>query len=250
MQNILLHVCYIKLMHTIQKRVALRLPQNFALSRASNSSKLAACRCSLIRLCCSQFWRIWLQRFLCSASRAIFDIGSTSSNSLEVRVWLGNGSGHRSTRLGSGRGIERISSSSPFRYWSAICGLCSRLTGEGVRTCFGLTRGWFCIQARQIGYSGVVSSKRAKSTDRSNSFMMYDWCGMGMESEEEAAVVFDRFEWRVAWGSSESDSSSLWVMMSARAPLRRPRATATFWSERPSRTEFNIENTLKSGGDW
>lgn len=91
-----------------------------------------------------------------------------------------------------------------------------------------LDRGWLSIQARHIGYNAVFSLYLARSTHRSNNFIMkLCWtvgCGGGVGS------FFARFGGRPRLGlleSKSSSSSSFTFAISCKAPFKRPRATTT-----------------------
>lgn len=100
-------------------------------------------------------------------------------------------------------------------------------------------RGWLSIQARQIGYNAVFSLYLAKSTHRSNNFMMkLCWmvgCGGGVGS------FLARFGGlpRLGLLASKSSSSSATFAISWRAPFNRPRATTISVAANDSITRTN-----------
>lgn len=92
-------------------------------------------------------------------------------------------------------------------------------------------RGWFCIHARQIGYNALSSWYLAKSTLRSNNFIIKLWwsdvCGGGGGGGVVSFLM--RFGGRPRLGKfvSFSSSSSVTFITSCRAPFKRPRAACT-----------------------
>ena len=97
--------------------------------------------------------------------------------------------------------------------------------------------GWLSIHARHTGYKAVFSLYLARSTLRSNNFMMNVWCGcdgVGEDSFSSWLSFFPRFGGRPRLGRYDEDLGSIESLSSSdppttllSAPFSRPRATST-----------------------